>query len=212
MQSRIDDVSRLREWSEFASIAASLEQLGVGSLVQEVLKQEIPLTQIREAFDARFYHLWLDAAYSGDERLKSFSVDSHEDRIAQFRSFDKLATQATYKRIRTGLLNAADRPHSEMLGAPPTSEMGILLREAAKKRKQASPRQLFRKIPTLLPRLKPCLMMSPLTVSQFLDSAGFRFDVVIFDEASQVRPHDAIGAIYRGEQLIVAGDQKQLPP
>jgi very-short-patch-repair endonuclease len=212
LQLRIDDVSRLREWSEFASIAASLEQLGAGSLVREVVKQEIPLTHVRAAFDARFFHLWLDAAYGSDERLQSFSVDSHENRIDQFRSLDKQATQATFKRIRTGLLNAADRPHSEMLNAPPTSEMGILLKEAAKKRKQASPRQLFQKIPTLLPRLKPCLMMSPLTVSQFLDSAGFRFDVVIFDEASQVRPHDAIGAIYRAEQLIVAGDQKQLPP
>src|SRR5207245_10628413 len=59
--------------------------------------------------------------------------------------------------------------------------------------------------------LKPCFMMSPLTVSQFLPP-DLRFHVVIFDEASQVRPADAINCIYRGERLIVAGDQKQLPP
>ena len=59
--------------------------------------------------------------------------------------------------------------------------------------------------------IKPCLMMSPLSVSQFLPSS-MRFDVIIFDEASQVKPADAISSIYRGAQLVVAGDQRQLPP
>jgi very-short-patch-repair endonuclease len=99
-----------------------------------------------------------------------------------------------------------------MLNAPPSSELGILLREAARKRPKLPLRQLFRKIPLILRRLKPCMMMSPLAVSTFLDTPDLEFDVVIFDEASQVRPYDAIGAIYRGKQLIVAGDQKQLPP
>ena len=72
-------------------------------------------------------------------------------------------------------------------------------------------RKLLEGLPTLLPALKPCLMMSPLTVSHFL-SPDHRFDLVIFDEASQVPPQDAINCIYRGEQLIVAGDSKQLPP
>jgi superfamily I DNA and/or RNA helicase len=56
------------------------------------------------------------------------------------------------------------------------------------------------------------MMMSPLAVSTYFDSGDLNFDVVVFDEASQVRPHDAVCAIYRGSQLVVAGDQKQLPP
>src|SRR5262249_4861756 len=83
---------------------------------------------------------------------------------------------------------------------------------AHKKGRPLPLRRLFAAIPTLLPRLKPCLMMSPLAVSTYLESSDFRFDLVIFDEASQVRPHGAICAIYRGRQLLVAGDQKQLPP
>src|SRR5690606_27762110 len=59
--------------------------------------------------------------------------------------------------------------------------------------------------------IKPCFMMSPLAVSQYLPP-DMNFDVVIFDEASQVRPGDAINCIYRGRQLILAGDDKQLPP
>ncbi len=73
-------------------------------------------------------------------------------------------------------------------------------------------RRLLSSIPKLLPRLKPCVLMSPLSVAQYLDSTHEHFDVVIFDEASQIPVWDAIGAIARGSQLIVVGDPKQLPP
>ena len=84
--------------------------------------------------------------------------------------------------------------------------------EAQKKRRHLPLRKLFERIPNLLPTLKPCLMMSPLSVAHYLPADRYQFDVVIFDEASQVRPHDAIGAIMRGRQIVVAGDSKQLPP
>lgn len=73
-------------------------------------------------------------------------------------------------------------------------------------------RKLFQSIPTLLLTLKPCLMMSPLSVAYFLEAGSYRFDMVIFDEASQIFPQDAIGAIFRAKQVIIAGDTKQLPP
>jgi very-short-patch-repair endonuclease len=73
-------------------------------------------------------------------------------------------------------------------------------------------RTLFQKIPHLLVKLKPCLLMSPISVSQFLPPENNKFDLVLFDEASQIVPEDAIGSIYRGKTLVVAGDNKQLPP
>ena len=73
-------------------------------------------------------------------------------------------------------------------------------------------RKLFKEIPNLLLTLKPCLMMSPLSVSLFLEADSYMFDTVIFDEASQVCTENAIGAIFRGKQVIIAGDSKQLPP
>ena len=73
-------------------------------------------------------------------------------------------------------------------------------------------RKLFQSIPTLLFTLKPCLMMSPLSVAYFLDADAYQFDMVIFDEASQIFPQDAIGAIFRAKQVVIAGDTKQLPP
>src|SRR5690606_33270532 len=73
-------------------------------------------------------------------------------------------------------------------------------------------RQLVQNLPTLLPKLKPCLLMSPLSVAQYLDAAHAQFDVVVFDEASQIPVWDAVGSIARGKQLICVGDPKQLPP
>jgi len=90
-------------------------------------------------------------------------------------------------------------------------EQAAVRREAKKKRRLVPVRTLLGSIPTLLPKIKPCLMMSPLSVSHFLTPEA-RFDLVVFDEASQVSPEDAVNCIYRGRQLIVAGDPKQLPP
>ena len=84
--------------------------------------------------------------------------------------------------------------------------------EVNQKKRHLPLRQLFARVPNRLVRLQPCRMMSPLAVSTYLESPEFPFDVLIFDEASQVLPWDAIGAVYRGRQLVVAGDQKQLPP
>ena len=73
-------------------------------------------------------------------------------------------------------------------------------------------RKLFMAIPNLITSLRPCFMMSPLSVSVFLEAQSYDFDLVIFDEASQVHTEDAIGAIMRGKQVIIVGDTKQLPP
>lgn len=92
------------------------------------------------------------------------------------------------------------------------SEMGKLRRELQKQRKHMPIRQLVQNLPTLLPKLKPCLLMSPLSVAQYLDASHAQFDVVVFDEASQIPVWDAVGAIARGRQLVCVGDPKQLPP
>jgi superfamily I DNA and/or RNA helicase/very-short-patch-repair endonuclease len=91
-------------------------------------------------------------------------------------------------------------------------EMASVLRELAKQRAHLPVRQLVHRIPNLLPKLKPCLLMSPLSVAQYLDATHSNFDAVVFDEASQIPVWDAVGAIARGKQLVLVGDPKQLPP
>src|SRR5690606_19612233 len=90
--------------------------------------------------------------------------------------------------------------------------IGLLRKEIGKRMRHIPVRQLINRIPTLLPRLKPCVLMSPLSVAQYLEASHETFDVVIFDEASQIPVWDAIGAIARGRQTVIVGDSKQLPP
>ena len=144
--------------------------------------------------------------YDEHPTLRDFRGRSHEALIAEFRDLDRQLIAAATDRI-IAICNA-ERPEPI---ASPGSEVALLRHEAGKKRRHLPVRKLFERIPELLPALKPCLMMSPLTVSHYL-SGDHHFVLVIFDEASQVPPWDAINCLYRGEQLVVAGDNKQLPP
>jgi very-short-patch-repair endonuclease len=184
---------------------------GVSGVLDEVRAGEFPIEHAGEAFRARFFRLWLDALQQQVPALGAFATDTHERLVGRFAELDRLSVRTAAGRVRAQLLGQPARPRNRD-GAPDASELGILLREVNKKRRHIPLRHLFAKIPTLLPRIKPCLMMSPLAVSTYLDNPDFAFDLVIFDEASQVRPHDAVCAIYRGKQLVVGGDPKQLPP
>jgi very-short-patch-repair endonuclease len=184
---------------------------GLGGVLDEVRAGEYPVEHAPAAFRARFFRLWLDALHRQVPLLGEFATDTHERLVADFAELDRLSIRTAGDRVRAGLLAKSDRPRARD-GAPDASELGILVREVNKKRRHLPLRHLFARVPTLLPRLKPCLMMSPLAVSTYLDNPELSFDLVIFDEASQVRPHDAVCAIYRGKQLVVGGDPKQLPP
>jgi very-short-patch-repair endonuclease len=209
---RAADAHRLHEWAMFREVEREVGRAGVSPILEEVLSGQVKVTEAAAAFRAHFLRLWLAAIYERSAPLRQFGSDSRERLIERFRELDRAAVASAATRVRHSQLTRPDRPRPLGGDAPESSELGTLLREVNKKRRHLPLRKLFAALPTLLPRLKPCLMMSPLAVSTYLNSPDLHFDLVIFDEASQVRPHDAICAIYRGRQLVVAGDQKQLPP
>ena len=210
--SRAADSHRLREWTRLRELSGLLEREGLSPVLAELIGRRTAVDRASHAFLGRFYREWLDAAYAADETLGRFGTDVHERLIGEFRELDRASIRAGRSRIRQKLLAHPARPNGRSGDAPGSSELGTLMKEAAKKARHLPLRKLFARASTLLLRLKPCLMMSPLAVSTYLDSDDLQFDLVIFDEASQVRPHDAISAIYRGGQLVVAGDEQQLPP
>lgn len=206
-----DRIDQLSEWVQFKKIYQEAGKLNLKRIVDEILMREYLPGLASTIFRKRFYSILVDELREQVPELNDFSTEDHEAKINHFNRLDQGSIhQASYE-IRSHLLNSPQRPSVSTM-APTTSELGVLLRETQKKRRHLPLRKLFTQIPKILPRLKPCLMMSPLAVSTFLGSADWEFDVVIFDEASQVRPHDAICAVCRGRQLVVAGDPKQLPP
>ncbi|KJR44322.1 DNA helicase related protein [Desulfosporosinus sp. I2] len=160
-------------------------------------------------FKKRFYRLWLDAILPKYPAVLNFRRRVQERTIDEFVYLDKLQFDIAKARIKKKLIDALPSFSRVTSGV---DELNILKRELGKQRRIMPIRKLFRAIPNLLLTLKPCLMMSPLSVSLFLEAESYNFDTIIFDEASQVCTENAIGAISRGKQVIIAGDSKQLPP
>ncbi|WP_071522198.1 DUF4011 domain-containing protein, partial [Neomoorella thermoacetica] len=209
LQVRLENMAALEDWIDFRQSREQCRAAGLEPFVNAVLESHVPPESIKAAFFKRFYRLWLDYIYSQVPELQEFRGRRHEEIIEDFRQLDKAQFRIAQSRLRAKL--SEQRPNPYLMTAR-GSEVAILLGETEKRRKLKPLRKLFQEIPNLLLTLKPCLLMSPLSVSQYLDPNLYQFDTVIFDEASQICTEDAIGAIFRGRQLIVVGDREQLPP
>ena len=202
-----DNIHSLENWIDYKSMRDNVTKLGLSEYLEIIENKPIKSIDIIPIFEKRFYRLWLDSVFPEYPAVAKFRHLTHEEIIKEFSQLDKSQFEIARKRIKAKLINSLPSFDSFMSG-----EVNILRRELAKQRRIMPIRKLFNNIPSLLPTLKPCLMMSPLSVSQFLESENYMFDTIIFDEASQVKTENAIGAIFRGKQVIIAGDSKQLPP
>ena len=204
------NLATLEEWIDFCNSRKECSEKHLGEYVQEIADKKISSENIIPIFQKRFYRLWLDSVLPEHEAVANFRKIVQEAAVDEFKSLDKLQFSIAKSRIRFKLINSLPSMNNRFTNG--IDEISTLKRELSKQRKIMPIRKLFKQIPNLIMTLKPCLMMSPLSVSLFLESDNFVFDTVIFDEASQVCTENAIGAIFRGKQVIIAGDSKQLPP
>lgn len=210
MEGHADSAS---SWLEYRKAVQDLEGLLAPGAVSALREATDDATQVPDLVLRRIYAAWIDFIADEDARLR-FQPRDHENLRAEFQKLDRRFLDANRARIRERCF----RGYPDDSGsAIEWGQMGILNRQLSLKRKQLPVRRLIQQIPQLLKALKPCFLMSPVAVSQYLSRTGLAtdslsFDTVIFDEASQVFPHDAVPAIARAAQVIVVGDEKQLPP
>jgi len=170
------------------------------------------LEKSSDIFKKRFYSLWIDAMIYSKPILSEFSQTTQQDLISKFRILDERITRLSAINLSAEPAQMARQVKIAHANVGGFNGVGILRKEMEKKKKLKPLRVLFNEIPQVLQALKPCFLMSPLSVSTFLKPGTFNFDVVIFDEASQLPTPEAIPSILRAKQVIVAGDSKQLPP
>ena len=185
-------------------------QKGLAEFAARLERAPLAADEAGRLFDAAHASRMVDQLLETEGAFSKFNGLDHRERIARFRELDgrisELAKAAAAAKI-------ADRMPLDLKSkASKSSELGILRRECEKKMRHKPIRQLLREIPNLAPQLKPCFLMSPLSVAQYLPPDAPPFDLVVFDEASQIPVWDAIGVIARGKQLVVVGDPKQMPP
>ncbi|MDO5845578.1 MAG: DUF4011 domain-containing protein, partial [Methanocorpusculum sp.] len=205
----ITEIDRLEQWSKFLAYADVCKDTAASAVLSLLFTDKISGDALIPAFLTGYADALLKEAYQTRPILAHFSQIPHEQKIAAFKEYDRQAVAANAKRI----VQTLDANIPEMFsGASRDSEMGVLTGEFNRKRGHMSIRMLMTKAGGLIQKIKPCFMMSPLSVAQYLDPRSVQFDIIIFDEASQVKPEDALGALMRGRQLVVMGDSRQLPP
>ena len=207
-QQILDSENRLNAWCAWRKIRDEAVSLGLSALVSAAESESIAPSDLRQAFEVNHCRWWLNAAVDSEPVIRAFVSAEHEKRIGDFRALDKRFIELTRDWVRASL--CAGLPAKEDVTR--NSEWGILRHEMNKKRQHMPLRELIRSTPEVLGKLSPCLLMSPLSIAQFLSAESRQFDVVVFDEASQIAVWDAIGAIARGKQVVMVGDPKQLPP
>lgn len=201
--------TQLRMWCIWSGLSTVALDKGLATVVTAAETGKVSLKMLPDYFEYSYACWFLARVMDREPALSSFSGMDHQRKIEEFKQadekFQKLTQLYVYARL-------CSKMPSNSVPAGPDSEMGTLRREIQRQRGHMPLRQLIQTLPTLLPRLKPCLLMSPLSIAQYLPPDKAQFDVVVFDEASQIPVWDAIGAIARGRQVVVVGDPKQLPP
>ena len=198
----------LHAWCAWRKVRGESLAAGLAPLVSALENGMIVPGGAKAVFTTDYARWWLDSVVDGDDVLRGFVSAEHESRIESFKALDDRFTELTKAYVRAGL--CAGLPDQDRIER--NSGWGVLRKEMQSKRPRMPLRQLLKGIPDALPRLTPCLLMSPLSIAQYLSPETAPFDVVVFDEASQIPVWDAIGAIARGRQVVMVGDPKQLPP
>ena len=200
---------QLQRWAQFVNLREACFKTAAKPLVNLIESDAIEPQDIIQCFKGNYADNLLRVAFKERPDLTNFVGELHEKKIKRFMNIDRDIIGLNRRRLAAKLYES--RPLITG-GASPASEAGILLSQFSRKRGHMSIRKLMAIAGGLVQKIKPCFMMSPLSIAQFLDPRTTKFDVIVFDEASQVRPQDALGAILRGNQLAVVGDTRQLPP
>lgn len=199
---------QLKEWILFSALADEARGIGLGSVVDAYLGG-MEHEKILPAYEKACYQALAILAIEESHVLNTFSGALFNEKIVQFKRLDKELTALTQQEIYCRL---AARVPNFTKEAAHSSEVGILQRAIRSGGRGMSIRRLFEQIPDLLARLCPCMLMSPISAAQYLDPKREPFSLVVFDEASQMPTCKAVGALARGEDAVIVGDPKQMPP
>ena len=204
----LDNYRKINDWYHWVDKKREMMQMGAAPVVG-MIEEGVSPAEAMNAFLKGMFHLLIKTTIDGNEQLRMFNGLKFRQQIEKYKRdtalFQELSKEELYSKL-------ASRVPSTSAAIAEGSEISILKRNIANGGRGSSIRTIIDNIPTLLPRLCPCMLMSPISVAQYLDLNNEKFDLVIFDEASQMPTSEAVGAIARGKALIVVGDSKQMPP
>lgn len=201
----------LGEWLTYLIERENVEALRLSGLLA-LWDDGVLVTPLAMAFDRALHRSLARAALSAHPHLDRHTGLGQEEARARFKSLDAETTELRRRKLADQLARKVATWGNGVGKKSDWTEGALLALEASKQRRHIPIRKLLDRAGNAIQTLKPCFMMSPLSVAQYLAPEGLHFDLLVIDEASQMRPEDALGAIARSDQIVVVGDPKQLPP
>lgn len=199
----INDPAGRGDWFSNRKALACLDSHGLRPVVDFCVREAVPSSIVPKVVEKSVLSGWVEHVLDTSPDLRPHGASDRDDLVARYRRSDRRLIDTAITEIIQRC--TARRP------ALPSDQSRTIEAEGKKKTRHMPVRELLARSKDVSLTVKPCFMMSPLSVSQYLPPT-LKFDTVIFDEASQVRPEDAINSIYRGRALIIVGDEKQMPP
>lgn len=204
-----ENTAMMRDWFHWCEYSEELKVHGLTAVVDALERENQQPKQLTDRFFKAFFLTKAREKAAASEQLRTFEGMLFDEQVQQYKHFTEefqiLSQKELYARLAASIPRIADNLDN-------SSEIGLLNRNISNGGRGLSLRDLFDQIPKLMPRLCPCMLMSPMSVAQYLDLSQEKFDLVVFDEASQMPTCEAVGAIARGKALVVVGDPKQMPP
>ena len=204
-----ENLDKLKDWYQWLQSYNKLNELGIGFIAEEYKEKNIPTDLLTGSFCKSFYQAVIHYIIAKEPTLELFNGKIFNDIIAKYKqvsaNFEDITKKELFARLAS---NIPSFTHE----AIQSSEVGILQKNIRNNARGISIRKLFDQIPTLLSRMCPCMLMSPISVAQYIDTDADKFDLIVFDEASQMPTYEAVGAIARGKNVVIVGDPKQMPP
>lgn len=205
-------LNALMNWADLARAVNIVNSYSLGRLVEMAWDKTLEPKQLENAYQYCFYHSIAKSIMLKHPVLMQFSGVTHADIRKRFIELDNEIIKLNGAKCAFSI-SARTVPQGNGRGAVGTwTEDAVLSNEISKQKRHIPIRQLINRAGKALIALKPCFMMGPLSAAQYLEAGKHKFDIVVMDEASQLKPEEALGAVARGKQLIVVGDPKQLPP
>jgi very-short-patch-repair endonuclease len=204
-----EDLSR---WNHFLRLRIQSHEQGLDKLTLLGDTRVLGTSELGAAFRFAFYNTLARSIFTEQPELSHVTGVTQEQVRQQFAAADREAIRLYSERV-AALIDRRYVPDGERSGpVKDWTELSLIVKEINKQKRHIPIRQLFQRAPRALLALKPCFMMGPLSVAQYLAPGKMKFDLVVMDEASQLKPEDAIGSLARGGKVVIVGDPKQLPP
>ena len=199
---------RLRDWAHWQGIRYEGVQLELAPLIDGLEQSHFVPAETLQAFETGYARWFAFHRIDAEPLLRNFRPGEHAECVERFHKIDDRMSELASQYIRAKICGAIPAKDD----VTKSSGFGMLRYQLQLQRPSKPIRQLAGEMGEAFTRLAPCMLMSPLSIAQYLPSDQALFDLVIFDEASQITPWDAIGAMARGKQVIIAGDPRQMPP